>query len=119
MGFLAASVFSVAYVAAPIHVPQNKRWSGENPWGIWWEYTGYIGGTSRCIINQMMFGSAFVEDVAQAEASFGKMEGILRMPLSRRGVLRIGMHREISHLVGGLDDEHSAPWRQAMVPVGP
>ena len=67
----------------------------------------------------MMFGSAFVEDVAQAEASFGKMGGILRMPLSRRGVLRIGMHREISHLVGGLDDEHSAPWRQAMVPVGP
>jgi hypothetical protein len=47
VGFLAASVFSVAYVAAPIHVARNKWWSRENPWG--WIYCGSIwdmmGGT--------------------------------------------------------------------------
>jgi len=40
VGFLAASVFSVAYVAAPIHVARNKWWSRENPWG--WIYCGSI-----------------------------------------------------------------------------
>ena len=32
-----------------------------------------------------------------------------------RGLLRPGMHREISHLVVGLDDEHSAPWRHGLL----